>query len=227
MGLFGINLPTLYGEGRNAFRRLQEEIMRTMDDESIFAWNPNGPFDILAPPQEYLSAQSPRDLAEGSRIVEWTPEVGRRPFFMSNKGLQTSLTVVHGTHRQLFWVLCCRYQDDFRGPIAIRIQKVDEDTLAMHPRTPTLEVVELDVVNRAETRPGFMSQHWSPWMWELLPREIVEHDPQWPARISMDKATDRPIQEACSHDYGSVWFKGEPHRGNTLRHDHGGYGLHG
>ncbi|KAF0330663.1 hypothetical protein GQ607_002067 [Colletotrichum asianum] len=35
-GIFGINLPTIYGEGPNAFRRLQEEIIRTLDDVTIF-----------------------------------------------------------------------------------------------------------------------------------------------------------------------------------------------
>ena len=39
-GLFGINMPTLYGEGRNAFYRLQEEILRTSTDTSLFAWGP-------------------------------------------------------------------------------------------------------------------------------------------------------------------------------------------
>ncbi|TBU54287.1 heterokaryon incompatibility protein-domain-containing protein [Dichomitus squalens] len=38
MGIFGIFMPVLYGEGKNAFRRLQEEIMRQIDDVSIFAW---------------------------------------------------------------------------------------------------------------------------------------------------------------------------------------------
>ncbi|KAI0702614.1 heterokaryon incompatibility protein-domain-containing protein [Earliella scabrosa] len=38
LGLFGINMPTLYGEGRNAFRRLQEEIMRESPDTTLFAW---------------------------------------------------------------------------------------------------------------------------------------------------------------------------------------------
>ena len=36
-GLFGINMPTLYGEGRNAFFRLQEEIMRTSVDTTLFS----------------------------------------------------------------------------------------------------------------------------------------------------------------------------------------------
>ncbi|KAI0633392.1 hypothetical protein C8Q77DRAFT_1114729 [Trametes polyzona] len=40
MGIFGVNLPTIYGEGRNAFYRLQEEILRHAPDQSIFAWGP-------------------------------------------------------------------------------------------------------------------------------------------------------------------------------------------
>ena len=38
LGLFGISMPTLYGEGRKAFYRLQEEILRTSEDTSLFAW---------------------------------------------------------------------------------------------------------------------------------------------------------------------------------------------
>ncbi|KAM5542165.1 hypothetical protein V8D89_004038 [Ganoderma adspersum] len=38
LGLFDINMPTLYGEGEGAFRRLQEEILQRIPDQSIFAW---------------------------------------------------------------------------------------------------------------------------------------------------------------------------------------------
>ncbi|KAI6095833.1 heterokaryon incompatibility protein-domain-containing protein, partial [Pisolithus croceorrhizus] len=38
MGLFGVNMPMLYGEGKKAFQRLQLEIIRTSTDHSIFAW---------------------------------------------------------------------------------------------------------------------------------------------------------------------------------------------
>nr|VWP01655.1 Alcohol oxidase [Ganoderma boninense] len=38
LGLFDINMPTLYGEGDRAFRRLQEEIMQRTPDQSLFAW---------------------------------------------------------------------------------------------------------------------------------------------------------------------------------------------
>jgi len=39
MGLLDVNMPTLYGEGKKAFHRLQLEIIRTSNDQSIFAWS--------------------------------------------------------------------------------------------------------------------------------------------------------------------------------------------
>ncbi|KAK0712058.1 hypothetical protein B0H67DRAFT_518816 [Lasiosphaeris hirsuta] len=39
LGLFDVNMPMLYGEGDRAFARLQEEIIKTSDDHSIFAWD--------------------------------------------------------------------------------------------------------------------------------------------------------------------------------------------
>lgn len=38
MGIFGVHMPPIYGEGNNAFLRLQEEIIRTIPDQTIFAW---------------------------------------------------------------------------------------------------------------------------------------------------------------------------------------------
>ncbi|KAF2004108.1 HET-domain-containing protein [Amniculicola lignicola CBS 123094] len=37
MGIFGVSMPMLYGEGEYAFIRLQQEIMKTSDDQSLFA----------------------------------------------------------------------------------------------------------------------------------------------------------------------------------------------
>ena len=49
MGLFDINMPLLYGEGGKAFFRLQQEIVKDSDDQSILAWYCNSetmePFD--------------------------------------------------------------------------------------------------------------------------------------------------------------------------------------
>jgi hypothetical protein len=39
LGLLDLNMPLLYGEGEKAFRRLQNEIIRSTADLSIFAWS--------------------------------------------------------------------------------------------------------------------------------------------------------------------------------------------
>ena len=80
MGIFGINMPTLYGEGRNAFYRLQEEIMKTSTDTSLFAWgdfhsgntihgiiNSSGPVDPFS--MAYLFAPSTSCFSQYSNIV--------------------------------------------------------------------------------------------------------------------------------------------------------------
>ena len=72
-GLFGITMPTLYGEGHEAFRRLQEAILVRSPDHTLFAWTLQGPeefptptalrtlnpYSILAPsPDCFLSSSS-------------------------------------------------------------------------------------------------------------------------------------------------------------------------
>ncbi|TFK80838.1 HET-domain-containing protein, partial [Polyporus arcularius HHB13444] len=38
MGVFGVNMPAIYGEGALAFGRLQEEILKQVPDQTIFVW---------------------------------------------------------------------------------------------------------------------------------------------------------------------------------------------
>ncbi|KAF4819519.1 Vegetative incompatibility protein HET-E-1 [Colletotrichum siamense] len=40
LGIFDIHMPMLYGEGERAFSRLQEEIIRRLNDTSIFLFSP-------------------------------------------------------------------------------------------------------------------------------------------------------------------------------------------
>lgn len=46
ISVFDINMPLLYGGGHKAFLRLQQEILKVTDDQSLFAWprgNPDRP----------------------------------------------------------------------------------------------------------------------------------------------------------------------------------------
>ncbi|KAK2767968.1 het domain-containing protein [Colletotrichum kahawae] len=65
LGIFDVNMPMLYGEGAKAFRRLQEEIIRTGYDVSIFAWTKpirrSPPWDIGVTPHGAF-ADAPGDF---------------------------------------------------------------------------------------------------------------------------------------------------------------------
>ncbi|KAK5738485.1 hypothetical protein LTR17_006013 [Elasticomyces elasticus] len=66
LGLLGIRMALLYGEGQLAFRRLQEAIMFNTSDETFFAFTSVDPYNRAAP----ILAKSPRDFARAS---SWTP----------------------------------------------------------------------------------------------------------------------------------------------------------
>ncbi|OJT15618.1 Vegetative incompatibility protein HET-E-1 [Trametes pubescens] len=87
MGIFGVRLPVIYGEGSQAFARLQEVIMRRIRDQSLLAWgiesdsvhciSPKGfwpcmtsvPTDKLrASKTAYLFASSARDFRRSSGL---------------------------------------------------------------------------------------------------------------------------------------------------------------
>ncbi|KAI0112200.1 heterokaryon incompatibility protein-domain-containing protein [Nemania sp. FL0031] len=75
-GIFGIHLPLIYGEGRMAFRRLQEEIIKHSADLSIFFWHTPVRNDGARP--EYLSmfAESPSNFSNAMGSILRRGDVG-------------------------------------------------------------------------------------------------------------------------------------------------------
>jgi hypothetical protein len=92
MGLFEVNMPLLYGEGEKAFLRLQLEILRTTDDESIFAWTEDGKPDSLRKSAIWesrgLLASSPTEFGFSGDVQRRTFDADRPPYSMTNKGLR-------------------------------------------------------------------------------------------------------------------------------------------
>lgn len=83
LGLFGVNMPLLYGEGKRAFMRLQLEIIKETDDESIFAWtSQSGGSGMLAAKPSYF--------AESGDIVAHYGHLKKQrfPYLMTNQGLE-------------------------------------------------------------------------------------------------------------------------------------------
>ncbi|KAK3314282.1 heterokaryon incompatibility protein-domain-containing protein [Apodospora peruviana] len=55
LGIFDIHMPLIYGEGQNAFTRLQEMIASRIDDLSLFSWG----VGISRPPRQWHSLYAP------------------------------------------------------------------------------------------------------------------------------------------------------------------------
>ncbi|KAI7160498.1 hypothetical protein KC349_g3410 [Hortaea werneckii] len=85
-------MPMLYGEGgRRAFLRLQEEIMRINEDQTIFAWVKN-PNDQNAREKYHgLLADSPADFSSTGATVAYTAQSDQTPSFMTARGLRLTL----------------------------------------------------------------------------------------------------------------------------------------
>ncbi|TKA79473.1 hypothetical protein B0A55_04217 [Friedmanniomyces simplex] len=93
LGLFDVHLPPLYGEGENAFRRLQEELLRRSNDQSIFAWFNVDRYlakfnilkwEILATP---ILASHPADFSTSGNVgsLHRAPDT---PYSLTNNGLE-------------------------------------------------------------------------------------------------------------------------------------------
>jgi hypothetical protein len=137
LGIFDVNMPLLYGEGQNAFIRLQEEIMKISDDQTIFSWD----YARITPEQNFglnialnlgnrkgLLATRPAAFKQCSHIIP--DEVGepRKPYIMTNMGLQIELPLVllPQTSRHPFAILACSYTGDILSLLALPVLKVND-----------------------------------------------------------------------------------------------------
>ncbi|GLA05528.1 hypothetical protein AnigIFM60653_006020 [Aspergillus niger] len=85
MGIFNVNMPLIYGEGENAFIRLQEEIMRISDDQSLFAWTSSDD-------RGGLLATSPAAFAHSHNIVRFNPYGSLdNPFTVNSRGVHLDI----------------------------------------------------------------------------------------------------------------------------------------
>lgn len=78
LGLFEVNMSPLYGEGHNAFIRLQLEIMRSTNDESIFAWTTKQEDNILG--HGGVLARSPAAFEDSGNVIRSHFDSGRPPY---------------------------------------------------------------------------------------------------------------------------------------------------
>lgn len=118
LGLLDINMPLLYGEGWKAFRRLQLELLKSSDDESIFLWvMTDSPFQgVLAPePARFkmLLGYLANPFLENSSVP-------RNAYTVTNKGLEIHVPANLARESCFLFTLNCSHSFDKMYAIALR-----------------------------------------------------------------------------------------------------------
>ncbi|KAH0523838.1 hypothetical protein TsFJ059_008789 [Trichoderma semiorbis] len=114
MGIFNISMPLLYGEGAKAFARLQKEIMKGTDDQSLFAWSENDSAGYRnAEEKNGLLAYSPLSFASAASVTRfYTPRPGHRENSIESQGSVINLLMCHDTSSRsndvFFAILDCQ-----------------------------------------------------------------------------------------------------------------------
>lgn len=120
MGMFDVNMPLLYGEGKKSFLRLQEEIMKVSDDHSLFAWglstNPGVKEEFLESKDvpdvsllHGLFADSPADFTLSDQIIPLDGIVGLQPGIppmISSSGVRIELPTWKGDPFEVAAISC-------------------------------------------------------------------------------------------------------------------------
>ena len=108
LGIFDVNMPLLYGEGKKAFHRLQEEIIRSTPDFSIFAWKIPRPPSSDSRNRIFCSvlAETPDAFADLG-CLERVTHHPLREFSISNIGVRTNVPLWdfrNDNHRQQYFL---------------------------------------------------------------------------------------------------------------------------
>ncbi|CAF9924125.1 hypothetical protein IMSHALPRED_006114 [Imshaugia aleurites] len=135
MGLFEVNMPLLYGEGSKAFTRLQHEIVKISDDESIFAWRDDSLLNSGA------FARAPSAFRESGDVFNVKfPHLEKPPYTVTHRGLAIELALVTGTVeygvKVLMAALQCALATDITNPISIELVYINQhDLIRTSPHT--------------------------------------------------------------------------------------------
>jgi hypothetical protein len=138
LGIFNVNIPLLYGEGDKAFQRLQEEIIKQTNDQTLFAWG----YGLSQPPEIAINrigpypylATSPSDFECCHDMVAYREKGRARSFEVTKKGLCIDIDMLVeyssqcGIGRSEFLgLLDCHTDGDLFNRIAIPLSRPKRD----------------------------------------------------------------------------------------------------
>ena len=162
IGLFGISMPMIYGEGGDrAFVRLQEEIMRSITDHSILAWGLSGPVGDSGrkyPQTGGFLATKPTSFANSGHIVPrdlYTRNLDILDVVGGN--LRVSLSVLRDTPtQQLMGLLNCGPEGDTRQVVGIPLAKAMSRGSNEYVRLPVAPQLHVTAASDASREPIYI-----------------------------------------------------------------------
>ena len=134
LGLFDVNMPLLYGEGATkAFGRLQQEIIRSGDDESIFAWLV--PMHDGASSHGGMLAPSPKCFSRSGNIVCIRPPELRGPrLTLTSSGISLELRYTHTIPVVYTAPLACADKKNQSSPLKLHLLQLKPGKIVrLHP----------------------------------------------------------------------------------------------
>ncbi|KAJ4325739.1 hypothetical protein N0V94_000499 [Neodidymelliopsis sp. IMI 364377] len=138
LGLFDIQMPLLYGEGSKAFVRLQEEILKTIDDYSLFAWRA---VDSLLSTYRGLLARSPFEFRH-CQSFEREDGISTFPINPTPIGLHIQLEVLPHPHDKTRILALIRASNSLNQRLAISLKCLDG--LAQYARVDPGSLIPID-----------------------------------------------------------------------------------
>lgn len=93
MGIFDVHMTMVYGEGKRAFARLQEEIMKVSNDHSLFAWK-SSKRHVRHWTGQGLLADSPADFIHSGQYYCSDHSDGAAAYQITNVGLRIHFSLI-------------------------------------------------------------------------------------------------------------------------------------
>ncbi|KAF1945966.1 HET-domain-containing protein [Clathrospora elynae] len=166
LGIFDIHMPLLYGEGEKAFIRLQEEILKTTDDHSLFAW-----CATTSSPAVYrgLLARTPLEF-QHCRSIERENVTSTFPIGSTSIGLRIQLEFLPDPQDKSCMLAMIRSSNSMNQRLAIRLAcldgamqyaRVDAGSLILIDDWPTGQLKTIYVRQKLSIPPAFTTAEFS------------------------------------------------------------------
>ena len=138
LGIFDIHMPLLYGEGEKAFIRLQEEILKTTDDYSLFAWRAK---ESQQSTYRGLLARSPSEF-ESCRSIERESVMSTFPIASTPIGLCVQLEFLADPQDKGRVLAMIRSSNSMNQRLAITLTCLDGGTQYARVDAGTLTAID-------------------------------------------------------------------------------------